>query len=51
MTATFERGDTIVEIKGVPASICQICGEEYVSDQVAGKLLKQAEEAEKAGVL
>ena len=30
-TVTLERGPTIVVIKQVPAEICDICGEYYLS--------------------
>jgi YgiT-type zinc finger domain-containing protein len=50
MTATFERGSATIVIKGVPAEVCEICGESYLSEEVSRKLLKQAEEAASAGV-
>ncbi len=50
MTATFERNGATIVVKAVPAEICEICGESYLSEEVSKKLLKQAEEAAKAGV-
>jgi YgiT-type zinc finger domain-containing protein len=50
MTATMERGDTVVVFKGVPAEICGNCGEAYLSVEVSKKLLQQSEEAVKVGV-
>lgn len=49
-TITLERDGTTLVIKGVPASICSNCGEEYVSDEITARLLRNAEEAAKAGV-
>lgn len=50
MTATLERGDTTIVVKQVPADVCDNCGEEYLSQEVAATLLKQAEEAVNAGI-
>ncbi|MFN3477112.1 MAG: type II toxin-antitoxin system MqsA family antitoxin [Candidatus Methylomirabilales bacterium] len=49
-TVTLERDGTILVIKGVPASICENCGEEYVEGEITARLLKDAEEAVRAGV-
>ena len=49
-TVTFERDGTTLVIKGVPASICQNCGEEYVDESITTSLLKNAEDAVRAGV-
>ena len=37
--------------KGVPARICENCGEEYVEEETTARLLAAADEAERAGVL
>ena len=50
MTATFERNGATIVIKGVPAEVCETCGESYLSREVSSLILKQAEEAAKAGV-
>ena len=50
MTATLERGDTTIVVKEVPADVCDNCGEEYLSQAISAQLLKQAEEAVKAGI-
>lgn len=42
-TVTLERGDLTFVVKGVPAQVCSNCGEDYVDDQVAGRLLEAAE--------
>lgn len=49
-TLTFTRDGTTVVIKGVPASVCANCGEEYVDEATASRLLRTAEEAARAGV-
>lgn len=49
-TVTLERGATTVVIKGVPARVCANCGEEYVDEAIAARLLNTAEEAARAGV-
>jgi len=49
-TVTFERDETTLVIKGVPAEVCANCGEEYVAEDVTARLLGAAEEAAKKGV-
>ena len=49
-TVTLERDGMTLVVKGVPAKVCGNCGEEYVDDTVAAKLLTQAEIAAKSGV-
>jgi YgiT-type zinc finger domain-containing protein len=48
-TVTLQRGETIVVIKSVPADVCENCGEYYLSDPVAGKVMARAEEAVRNG--
>lgn len=50
ITATLERENTTIVVKGVPADVCDSCGEEYLSQEISGQLLKQAEDAVKAGI-
>jgi YgiT-type zinc finger domain-containing protein len=50
MTSTLDRGDTTIIVKEVPADICDNCGEGYLSQEISAQLLKQAEEAVKAGI-
>lgn len=47
VTVTLQRGDTTVIIKGVPAEICENCGEYYLAENVTEKVLSIAEEAAK----
>jgi YgiT-type zinc finger domain-containing protein len=50
MTTTLERDGATLVFKGVPADVCQSCGESYLSSETSQKLLQQAEEAVKNGV-
>ena len=49
-TVTMQRGDCTVIFKGVPADVCENCGEYYVSESVTKKLLRRAEVAAQNGV-
>ena len=46
---TLEREGVILVFKGVPAEVCQNCGEEYVSGEVTEDLLKRAEVLAQSG--
>ncbi len=48
-TCRVIRGATTVILKGVPAAICENCGEYYLSDDVAGQVWERAERAVKSG--
>ncbi len=49
-TVTLEREGLTLVVKGVPARVCQNCGEEYVEEAEASRLLDAAEQAAQAGV-
>jgi YgiT-type zinc finger domain-containing protein len=49
-TVTFTRDTTTVVIKGVPADVCDNCGEEYIDEATTARLLRTVEEAARAGV-
>lgn len=49
-TVTLERAGITLVFKGVPASICENCGEAYVGEEVTAHLLQQADAAARAGV-
>jgi YgiT-type zinc finger domain-containing protein len=49
-TVTLERDGMILVFKKVPAEVCEVCGEEYVTEQITARLLAAAEEAARAGV-
>ena len=42
-TVTLERGGRTLVYRGVPAQVCQNCGEAYVDEQVSAQLLESAE--------
>ena len=46
---TLQRGESIVVFKGVPAQVCENCGEYYLSDQVTDQLLTAADGAVRDG--
>lgn len=48
-TVALQRGATTVILKGVPADVCENCGEYYLSDDVAGQVLERAEAAVNSG--
>jgi YgiT-type zinc finger domain-containing protein len=49
-TVTLERQETTLVVKNVPAEVCTNCGEEYVDDKAASRLLKTAEDVAQRGV-
>lgn len=48
-TVTLQRGESTIIFKQVPAEICINCGEYYLSQDIAERLLNRAEEAVKNG--
>lgn len=50
-TVTLNRNELTVVFRGVPARVCDNCGEEYVDETTTSRLLRIAEEAGKVGVL
>ncbi|MBI2179058.1 MAG: type II toxin-antitoxin system MqsA family antitoxin [Candidatus Tectomicrobia bacterium] len=46
---TLTRGESAVVIKGVPAELCENCGEHYLTSEIAARVLGMAEEAVKGG--
>ena len=49
-TVTLERSGATIVFRGVPADICTNCGEQYVDEDTARRLLAEAEAAAKSGV-
>ena len=49
-SVNFERGEMRLVVNNVPARVCPSCGEAYVDEQVAVRLLREAEEMFKAGI-
>lgn len=48
-TVTLEHGGATVIIKGVPATICDNCGEYYLDEAMAERVLSMAEQAVSRG--
>jgi len=48
-SVTFERGEMRLVVNNVPARICPSCGEAYVEEDVAVRLLHGAEAMSVAG--
>ena len=48
-TVTLQRGESTIIFKQVPAEVCSNCGEYYLSQDIAERLLSRAEEAVKNG--
>jgi YgiT-type zinc finger domain-containing protein len=49
-TVTFSEGEATVVFERVPAEVCDNCGEEYVDEETADRLLEEAEQAARSGV-
>ena len=49
VTVTLQREGSTIVFKGVPAEVCENCGEYYLSETITEKLLKEAEKAVKSG--
>lgn len=49
-TVTLSRDGTTIVVKGVPARVCENCGEEYIDEEITDGLLQFAEEAASRGV-
>ena len=49
VTLTFERENTTIVVKDVPALVCPNCGEEHVSEEAATRALGAAERAAASG--
>jgi len=50
VTVTLEDDEATILIKEVPARVCQTCGEEYIDEEIASRLLHMAEETSQAGI-
>ena len=49
-TVTLTRDRITLVFRGVPAAVCDNCGEEYLDEGIAARLLALAEEAAQAGI-
>jgi len=50
VTLTIHRDGIVIVFQGVPAEVCENCGEEYVPESTTKKLLEIAEDSRKKGV-
>lgn len=48
-TVTLERDGATLVIKGVPAQVCENCGEYYLDEDMTERVLSMAEQAIAAG--
>jgi len=48
-TITLENGPGKLTFRGVPASVCPACGEEFVDDRVALELIKRTQAVAASG--
>ena len=48
-TVLIERDERVAVFQGVPASVCENCGEAYTSAEVTERLFEQAEEVLRRG--
>jgi len=51
ITVLFERGEFRMVVNSVPARVCPGCKEAYVEEDVALRLLRDADEMSKSGML
>lgn len=49
-TINFEHGEFRLVVNNVPARVCPSCREAYVEEEVAVRLLRDAEEMSRAGI-
>lgn len=45
VTFTVDMEDTLVVVRNVPATVCSLCGNEWLSDEVAAGIERIVEEA------
>jgi len=48
-TMTLERDSLTLVVKGVPAQVCENCGEAYLDEETTRRLLETAETEAQAG--
>lgn len=49
VTATLEKGETIILVKNVPAQVCNNCGHYYLSEEMTKLILEKGKEAYSKG--
>lgn len=50
-TILFERGEMRLTVQDVPARVCPSCGEAYVEEDIAVRLMRHAEAMSASGTL
>jgi YgiT-type zinc finger domain-containing protein len=50
VTVTLERDSLTLVVKNVPAEVCVNCGEEYVDQVTARRILRSAETVARKGI-
>ncbi len=50
-TETYELGSAVVVVRGVPAQVCQQCGETYTDEATTRELETIVDKARRAGVV
>ena len=50
-SVNFQRGEMHLIVNNIPAQVCRSCGEAYVDEGVAARLLQSAEAVCRAGLL
>ena len=48
-TFTAEFGSGVVVVRNVPATVCSQCGEDWIADDIAGRLEDIVKQAKKRG--
>ena len=51
VTFTADMQDTLVVVRGVPATVCSLCGNEWLTDETAAVLEQIVEDARKKSCL
>ena len=49
-SVNFERSEMMLVVKNVPARVCPSCGDAYVGEEVAVRLLQEARKISEAGI-
>ena len=50
VSVTINRDGALLVVQGVPALVCDTCGERYFDDAVSGRVLELAEQTLRPGV-
>lgn len=45
-TFSVDKGDTLIVVRDVPATVCEQCGEEWIDDETSAKLERIVDEAQ-----